>query len=170
MRRRFEKASITHVVTSCENFPCVPAGFTFLISSFPNPRNSYCSPSFSIAIFRRFQPLFLTFLVALDSLQLTLSIDTSLDAKSNELRNPEGPARSLIAGFVEQILPSFLLSFWSNAIVGAVTTGYECLPPSCDGLMGPDDHGPMISRLIDRGASGNQAGQSGSSAGRSPRP
>ncbi|KZV32138.1 hypothetical protein F511_10842 [Dorcoceras hygrometricum] len=38
----------------------------------------------------------------------------------------------------------------SNAIVGAVTTGYECLPPSCDGLTGPDDHGPMISRLIDR--------------------
>ncbi|KZV41226.1 hypothetical protein F511_42049 [Dorcoceras hygrometricum] len=58
----------------------------------------------------------------------------------------------------------------SNAIIGAVTTGYECLPPSCDGLTGPDDHGPMISRLIDRGASGNQAGQSGSSAGRSPRP
>ncbi|KZV20366.1 hypothetical protein F511_16434 [Dorcoceras hygrometricum] len=39
----------------------------------------------------------------------------------------------------------------SNAIIGAVTTGYECLPPSCDGLTGPDDHGPMISRLIDRG-------------------
>ncbi|KZV53585.1 hypothetical protein F511_40926 [Dorcoceras hygrometricum] len=58
----------------------------------------------------------------------------------------------------------------SNAIVGAVTTGYECLPPSCDGLTGPDDHGPMISRLIDRGTSGNQAGPSGSSAGRSPRP
>ncbi|KZV54954.1 hypothetical protein F511_31963 [Dorcoceras hygrometricum] len=38
----------------------------------------------------------------------------------------------------------------SNAIIGAVTTGYECLPPSCDGLTGPDDHGPMISRLIDR--------------------
>ncbi|KZV58418.1 peroxidase 1-like [Dorcoceras hygrometricum] len=27
-----------------------------------------------------------------------------------------------------------------NAIIGAVTTGYECLPPSCDGLTGPDDH------------------------------
>ncbi|KZV36323.1 carboxyl-terminal-processing peptidase 1, chloroplastic [Dorcoceras hygrometricum] len=39
----------------------------------------------------------------------------------------------------------------SNAIIGAVTTGYECLPPSCDGLTGPDDHGPMISRLIHRG-------------------
>ncbi|KZV56802.1 hypothetical protein F511_37523 [Dorcoceras hygrometricum] len=39
----------------------------------------------------------------------------------------------------------------SNAIVGTVTTGYECLSPSCDGLMGPNDHGPMISRLIDRG-------------------
>ncbi|KZV53984.1 hypothetical protein F511_41742 [Dorcoceras hygrometricum] len=58
----------------------------------------------------------------------------------------------------------------SNAIVGVVTTGFECLPPSCDGLTGPDDYGPMISRLIDRGALGNQAGQSGSSAGRSPRP
>ncbi|KZV22171.1 inactive receptor-like serine/threonine-protein kinase [Dorcoceras hygrometricum] len=33
----------------------------------------------------------------------------------------------------------------SNAIVGVVTTGFECLPPSCDGLTGPDDHGPMIS-------------------------
>ncbi|KZV26373.1 hypothetical protein F511_37756 [Dorcoceras hygrometricum] len=39
----------------------------------------------------------------------------------------------------------------SNAIVGVVTIGLECLPPSCDGLTGPDDHGPMISRLIDRG-------------------
>ncbi|KZV15675.1 U-box domain-containing protein 17-like [Dorcoceras hygrometricum] len=58
----------------------------------------------------------------------------------------------------------------SNAIVGAVTTGYECLSPSCDGLTGPDDHGPMISRLIDRGVSGNLAGQSVSSADRSPRP
>ncbi|KZV21214.1 ABC transporter G family member 22 [Dorcoceras hygrometricum] len=58
----------------------------------------------------------------------------------------------------------------SNAIVGVVTTGFECLPPSCDGLTGPDDHGPMISRLIDRGVSGNQAGPSGSSVGRSPHP
>ncbi|KZV56185.1 hypothetical protein F511_24002 [Dorcoceras hygrometricum] len=58
----------------------------------------------------------------------------------------------------------------SNAIVGVVTTGFECLTPSCDGLTGPDDHGPMISRLIDRGALGNQAGQSGSSAGRCPHP
>ncbi|KZV30879.1 hypothetical protein F511_10813 [Dorcoceras hygrometricum] len=66
------------------------------------------------------------FLVALDSLRLALSIDTGLESRSDELRNP------------------------SNAIVGAVTTGYECLPPSCDGLTGPDDHGPMISRLIDR--------------------
>ncbi|KZV20440.1 hypothetical protein F511_39443 [Dorcoceras hygrometricum] len=33
----------------------------------------------------------------------------------------------------------------SNAIIGVVTTGFECLPPSCDGLTGPDDHGPMIS-------------------------
>ncbi|KZV40086.1 hypothetical protein F511_42955 [Dorcoceras hygrometricum] len=27
MRRRFVKASITHVVTSCESFTCAPAGF-----------------------------------------------------------------------------------------------------------------------------------------------
>ncbi|KZV40441.1 isoamylase 2, chloroplastic-like [Dorcoceras hygrometricum] len=108
MHRRFEKASITQVVTSCESFPCVPAGFIliweiingsvvrhlglfenqiFLISSFPNPRNSYCSPSLSIAISRRFQPLFLTFLVALDSLRLALPIDTSLEARSNEFEN-----------------------------------------------------------------------------------
>ncbi|KZV46041.1 BTB/POZ domain-containing protein-like [Dorcoceras hygrometricum] len=77
-------------------------------------------------------------IVALDSLRLALPIDTSLEARSSELRNPEGPARSCV---VHQ----------SNAIIGAVTTGYECLPPSCDGLTGPNDHGPMISWLIDRG-------------------
>ncbi|KZV49540.1 proline-rich protein 1-like [Dorcoceras hygrometricum] len=33
----------------------------------------------------------------------------------------------------------------SNAIIGVVTVGFECLPPSCDGLTGPDDHGSMIS-------------------------
>ncbi|KZV22047.1 putative receptor-like protein kinase [Dorcoceras hygrometricum] len=32
----------------------------------------------------------------------------------------------------------------SNAIIGVVTTGFECLPPSCDGLTGSEDHGPMI--------------------------
>ncbi|KZV55236.1 hypothetical protein F511_26643 [Dorcoceras hygrometricum] len=60
----------------------------------------------------------------------------------------------------------------SNAIIGVVTAGFECLPPSCDGLTGPDDHGPMIStgRFAVRGSSGNQAGQSGGSAGRSPFP
>ncbi|KZV45214.1 hypothetical protein F511_18536 [Dorcoceras hygrometricum] len=46
-------------------------------------------------------PSFLTFLVALDSLRLSLSIDASLEDRSDELRNPEGPARSRIAGFVE---------------------------------------------------------------------
>ncbi|KZV41777.1 hypothetical protein F511_17146 [Dorcoceras hygrometricum] len=65
---------------------------------------------------------------------------------------------------------SAVVSEKSNAIVGVVTTGFECLPPSCDGLTGPDDHGPMISWLIDRGVSGNQAGPSGSSVGRSPHP
>ncbi|KZV18023.1 hypothetical protein F511_38318 [Dorcoceras hygrometricum] len=170
MRRRFEKASITHVVTNCESFPCAPAGFSLVVlkrsaaywynaaasfclvgtvsfrdCSFAFSirllllvfNEGYCSPSFSIAISRRLQPLFLTFLVALKSLRLALPIDTSLEARSNELRNPVGPARSCV---VHQ----------SNAIIGAVTTGYECLPPSCDGLTGPDDHGPMISRLIDR--------------------
>ncbi|KZV50769.1 chloroplast envelope membrane protein [Dorcoceras hygrometricum] len=110
----------------------------FLISSFPNLRRTTVHRHFLSPFYRRFQPLFLTFLVALDSLQLALSIDTSLEAKSNELRNPKGPARSCV---VHQ----------SNAIIGAVTTGYECSPPSCDGLTGPDDHGPMISRLIGRG-------------------
>ncbi|KZV44581.1 histone-lysine N-methyltransferase ATXR3 [Dorcoceras hygrometricum] len=33
----------------------------------------------------------------------------------------------------------------SNAIIGVVTTGFECLPSSCDGLTGSEDHGPMIS-------------------------
>ncbi|KZV16879.1 putative leucine-rich repeat receptor-like protein kinase [Dorcoceras hygrometricum] len=44
----------------------------------------------------------------------------------------------------------------SNAIIGVVTTGFECLPPSCDGLTVPDDHGPMIStdRLAVRGPNG----------------
>ncbi|KZV18749.1 hypothetical protein F511_28302 [Dorcoceras hygrometricum] len=70
----------------------------------------------------------------------------------------------------ELLLCGLLVPEKSNAIVEAVTTGYESLSPSCDGLTGPDDHGPMISRLIDRGALGNQAGQSGSSAGRSPHP
>ncbi|KZV37707.1 hypothetical protein F511_32608 [Dorcoceras hygrometricum] len=43
----------------------------------------------------------------------------------------------------------------SNAIIGVVTFGFECLPPSCDGLTGPDDHGPMIStgRLAMHGCS-----------------
>ncbi|KZV19955.1 ArfGap/RecO-like zinc finger domain-containing protein [Dorcoceras hygrometricum] len=60
----------------------------------------------------------------------------------------------------------------SNAIIGVVTIGFECLPPSCDGLTDPDDHGPMIStgRFDVRGSSGNQAGQSGGSADRSPFP
>ncbi|KZV35881.1 hypothetical protein F511_36730 [Dorcoceras hygrometricum] len=41
----------------------------------------------------------------------------------------------------------------SNAIIGVVTVGFKCLPPSCDWLTGPDDHGPMIStcRLAVRG-------------------
>ncbi|KZV38081.1 F-box protein-like [Dorcoceras hygrometricum] len=39
----------------------------------------------------------------------------------------------------------------SNAIIKVVTARSECLPPSYDGLTGPDDHGSMISRLIDRG-------------------
>ncbi|KZV34595.1 hypothetical protein F511_17725 [Dorcoceras hygrometricum] len=60
----------------------------------------------------------------------------------------------------------------SNAIIGVVTTGIECLPSSCDGLTGPDDHRPMIStdRLAVRGTLGNQAGPSGAPAGRSPCP
>ncbi|KZV27756.1 hypothetical protein F511_38288 [Dorcoceras hygrometricum] len=35
----------------------------------------------------------------------------------------------------------------SNAIIGVVTTGFECLPPSCDELTGSEDHGPMISSV-----------------------
>ncbi|KZV34511.1 hypothetical protein F511_27860 [Dorcoceras hygrometricum] len=49
------------------------------------------------------------------------------------------------------------------------------IQPSCDGLTGPEDHGPMISPLIHRGmearrSSGNQAGQSGGAVGRSSFP
>ncbi|KZV53609.1 hypothetical protein F511_12000 [Dorcoceras hygrometricum] len=53
----------------------------------------------------------------------------------------------------------------SNAIIGVMTAGFECLPSSCDGLTGPGDHGPMISTglFAVRGSSGNQAGQSGDS-------
>ncbi|KZV38479.1 hypothetical protein F511_41009 [Dorcoceras hygrometricum] len=85
----------------------------------------------------------------------------------------------------------------SNAIIGVVTTGFECLPPSCDVLMGSEDHGPMISPVdtpcmlfvlrLDlvfvflllcclglcyqfAGSSGNQAGPSGMPVGRSPFP
>ncbi|KZV47122.1 hypothetical protein F511_25468 [Dorcoceras hygrometricum] len=66
----------------------------------------------------------------------------------------------------------------SNDIIGVVTARFECLPPSRDGLTSPDDHGPMISTgdwLLGlccpfAGSSGNQAGQSGGSAGRSPFP
>ncbi|KZV55636.1 hypothetical protein F511_27316 [Dorcoceras hygrometricum] len=54
---------------------------------------------------------------------------------------------SLLCAYVNQLL--FLVEFVvpekSNAIIGVVTAGFECLPPSCDGLMVPDDHGPMIS-------------------------
>ncbi|KZV35508.1 serine/threonine-protein kinase ATM [Dorcoceras hygrometricum] len=35
----------------------------------------------------------------------------------------------------------------SNAIIGVVTTGFECLPPSYDGLTGSEYHGPMISPI-----------------------
>ncbi|KZV15526.1 hypothetical protein F511_02687 [Dorcoceras hygrometricum] len=28
----------------------------------------------------------------------------------------------------------------SNTIIGVVTAGFECLPPSCDGLTDPEDH------------------------------
>ncbi|KZV29396.1 hypothetical protein F511_21305 [Dorcoceras hygrometricum] len=58
----------------------------------------------------------------------------------------------------------------SNTIIGVVTAICERLPLSCENRRVPIIHGPMISRLIGRGTSGNQAGQSGSSAGRSPRP
>ncbi|KZV30053.1 hypothetical protein F511_27062 [Dorcoceras hygrometricum] len=73
----------------------VPAGRYLLVLSIDLMfSRCYCSPSLSIAISRRFQSLLLTFWVALDSLRLALPIDTSLEAMSNELRNPEGPARS----------------------------------------------------------------------------
>ncbi|KZV24007.1 protein NETWORKED 1D [Dorcoceras hygrometricum] len=54
----------------------------------------------------------------------------------------------LFVELIEFILFARIMNFVSeksNAIVGVVTTGFECLPPSCDGLTGPDDHGPMIS-------------------------
>ncbi|KZV44739.1 hypothetical protein F511_37832 [Dorcoceras hygrometricum] len=85
---------------------------------------------------------------------------------TGETSNTESTAQ----GSENPTLTAVQIAELSNAIVGVVTTGFECLPPSCDGLTGPDDHGPMISWLIDRGVSGNQAGPSGSSVGRSPHP
>ncbi|KZV57463.1 hypothetical protein F511_32854 [Dorcoceras hygrometricum] len=65
---------------------------------------------------------------------------------SHSFEEAKAENMSLKSSSAESIVPEK-----SNAIVGVVTTGFECLPPSCDGLTGPDDHGPMISRLIDRG-------------------
>ncbi|KZV28080.1 hypothetical protein F511_31928 [Dorcoceras hygrometricum] len=48
-------------------------------------------------------------------------------------------------GFAILILSRCVVPEKSNAIIGVVTTGFECLPPSCDGLTGSEDHGPMIS-------------------------
>ncbi|KZV28424.1 glycine-rich RNA-binding protein 4, mitochondrial [Dorcoceras hygrometricum] len=62
----------------------------YLISSPPNPRRATVHRDFSTAVSRRIQPLFLAFLVALDSLRFALSIDASLEDRSDELRNPEG--------------------------------------------------------------------------------
>ncbi|KZV48702.1 hypothetical protein F511_18326 [Dorcoceras hygrometricum] len=41
--------------------------------------------------------------------------------------------------------PTDELCLKSPTIIGVVTTGFECLPPSCDELTGSEDHGPMIS-------------------------
>ncbi|KZV32188.1 hypothetical protein F511_29028 [Dorcoceras hygrometricum] len=81
--------------------------------------------------------------------------------------------REFLVPLAESVFSSFELLVVpgkSNAIIGVVTTGFECLPSSCDGLTGPDDHGPMISTggFAVRGSSGSQAGQSSSTAGRSP--
>ncbi|KZV44576.1 hypothetical protein F511_11262 [Dorcoceras hygrometricum] len=46
------------------------------------------------------------------------------------------PAVTMSADFGEQQL--------SNAIIGVVTAGFERLLPICDGLTGPEYHGPMI--------------------------
>ncbi|KZV21256.1 hypothetical protein F511_25283 [Dorcoceras hygrometricum] len=60
----------------------------------------------------------------------------------------------------------FTMIRWSNAIIGVVTTGFECLPPSCDGLTGSEDHGPMFSPVdTPCGIFRYQGGQSGGSAG-----
>ncbi|KZV44233.1 hypothetical protein F511_43011 [Dorcoceras hygrometricum] len=68
--------------------------------------------------------------------------------------------------------PKCVMPEKSNAIIGVMTAGFECLPPSCDGLTGPDDHGPMIftGRLAVHGSSGNHTGPSGAPAGRAPCP
>ncbi|KZV23554.1 hypothetical protein F511_36447 [Dorcoceras hygrometricum] len=64
------------------------------------PSTSYCSPSSSIAISCRFQPSFLIFLVALDSLRLALSIDASLEIWSVELRIP----KALLIAFAQLLI------------------------------------------------------------------
>ncbi|KZV39639.1 mitochondrial carrier [Dorcoceras hygrometricum] len=77
-------------------------------------------------------------------------------------------AKLLCLRAVKSVVPLLLcvVPEKSNAIIGVVTTVFECLPPSCDELMGSEDHGPMISSDL----SGNQAGSSGVPAGRSPFP
>ncbi|KZV38866.1 AMP-dependent synthetase and ligase superfamily protein [Dorcoceras hygrometricum] len=56
-------------------------------------------------------------------------------------------AKLLCLRAVKSVVPLLLcvVPEKSNAIIGVVTTGFECLPPSCDGLKGSEDHGPMIS-------------------------
>ncbi|KZV26953.1 hypothetical protein F511_33649 [Dorcoceras hygrometricum] len=53
----------------------------------------------------------------------------------------------LLTDLIESHVATGRLSFVSeksNAIIGVVTAGCERLLPSCDGLTGPEYHGPMI--------------------------
>ncbi|KZV40741.1 hypothetical protein F511_14781 [Dorcoceras hygrometricum] len=46
--------------------------------------------------------------------------------------------------------PRCVVSEKSNGIIGVVTIGFKCLPPSCDGLTGSEDHDQLFPRLIHR--------------------
>ncbi|KZV33761.1 hypothetical protein F511_30753 [Dorcoceras hygrometricum] len=107
---------------------------------------SRCDSSFCVALLRISSGFLASavcsvpadFAVALDSSREALSLFTSF--RSCNWLVEEREVAVLVREFRCAVVPEK-----SDAIIGVVTTGSECLPPSCDGLTGPDDHRPMIS-------------------------
>ncbi|KZV19689.1 hypothetical protein F511_29966 [Dorcoceras hygrometricum] len=67
------------------------------------------------------------------------------DPKTNQYNQDLGLIHSTNGNHLESPNEGSSIDHQSNAIIGVMTTGFECLPPSCDGLTDPEDHGPMIS-------------------------